>query len=132
MTDKKSEYNVLLPIWDKGDTWFKFPKGQRGRFVGNNPWRISPSDKKQPVHEQARTFGSVVNVYKNAIAVGGPVGTNEVRYMGILMTMVSMLFFFPGFDYVGGPPVWLGVRTTFGVAYFGYVFFFFFCATVFF
>ena len=113
MNHKNSEYDVFLPVWDQAEPWFEFAEGQRGTFVGNYPWRISPLDKKHSVHEQASTCGAVVSVYKNAIAVGGPVGTREMLFMGILMTMVSTLFCFIGVimlmvfpsGWVSGPPL---------------------------
>lgn len=84
MTKKNPEYDVFLPVWDKPEPWFEFSEGQRETFVGTNPWRLSSSDKKEYIHSQASSCEAVVTVYPNAIAVGGPAGTNDIGSNGIL------------------------------------------------
>lgn len=91
MTDKNPEYDVYLPIWDKAEPWFEFSEGQRQTFVGNTPWRMALADKKKSVHAQASGCDAIINVYSNAIVVGGPAGTNDSVSNGVLMILVSLV-----------------------------------------
>ncbi|SEL93028.1 hypothetical protein SAMN05216604_1681, partial [Pseudomonas agarici] len=90
MTKKNPAYEVYLPIWNQTEPWFEFAEGQRQTFVGGSPWRLTLPDKKEKIHAQASSCEAVVNVYPNAIAVGGPAGASEIAFMGILMILVSI------------------------------------------
>lgn len=90
MANKKPEYDVYLPVWDQAEPWYEFAEEQRQTFIGSNPWRVSFVDKKQRVHAQASSCGAVVNVYRNAIEVGGPAGSSEMLIMGVFMILLSV------------------------------------------
>ncbi|NWC11993.1 hypothetical protein HX776_24720, partial [Pseudomonas agarici] len=91
MTKKNPEYEVYLPTWNQAEPWFEFSEGQRQAFVGGNPWRLTPLDKKEKIHAQANSCEAVVNVYPNAIAVGGPAGTSDTNSSGIFTILICIM-----------------------------------------
>ena len=94
MANENPEYDIYLPVWDKPEPWFEFSEGQRQRFVGNTPWRVSILDKKERIHAQASSCCAVVNVYPDAIEVGGPAGSSDKVVGGILGAVVSLVGIF--------------------------------------
>ena len=91
MANKNPEYDIYLPVWDKPEPWFEFSEGQRQTFVGYNPWRISNPDKKKSIHRQSSGCDAVLNVYPNAIAIGGPAGASDTSASCILGGVVCVV-----------------------------------------
>lgn len=125
MTNKNPEYDVFLPVWDKPEPWFEFAEGQRQTYVGNNPWRLSLSNKKESIHAQASSCEAVVNIYPNAIAVGGPAGTSDTAsnsVLGIIIFTVGfvlscILLSLMSFSFVLLPPFFMLAISLLGLTF---------------
>ena len=78
---KNPAFRVLLPEHKGADPWFiiKKPaiKGVMG--LGRDPFRVAPEDKQVRTHERASTCESLVDIYPDAISIGGPLGAGEDR-----------------------------------------------------
>jgi hypothetical protein len=85
MKQEKPDYNVSLEEGKRPEPYFTFGKQLRNSVPGSRPvWRLAPDDKRVAVHEVANTGESLLNVYPDAIEVGGPLGAGDKMWFGLL------------------------------------------------
>ena len=90
-------HGVLLPELVGGENVFDLSKRQKkGVFGGGGPHRAAPLDKSVAVHKRASTCESLVDVYPEAISIGGILGSSDDRlnmafaaWMSILATLMG-------------------------------------------
>lgn len=93
MKDIKEEFDVLIPIWDKTDPFFTASLRGPGILIPlkhNQPWRVAPGDKKQPVHRQLKTRDCLSAVFPNAISVGAPIA-GSLKYAAFIAPIIIFL-----------------------------------------
>lgn len=92
------DYRVLLPELEPGAETFDLNTKQKKSLLNKNgPHRAAPLDKKVPVHEQASTCGALVDIYPDAISIGGVLGSDYERgniafgaWMMIVLTAINL------------------------------------------
>lgn len=87
------DFDVRLPEWNGADPHFEFSEEMRkGTLLGGkSPHRVAPVDKRISVHGKASTCDSLLGVHPNAIVIGGPAGTGEIKFMMALYMVLTAL-----------------------------------------
>lgn len=94
---KNPDYKVLLPELGGREQVFELTPFQLRTVIGGaGPHRAAPFDKSIAVHERASSCESLVDIYPDAISVGGVLGSADDRgniafgaWMSILITAGS-------------------------------------------
>lgn len=102
-------HGVLLPELVGGENVFELNERQKkGVFGGGGRYRAAPLDKSVAVHEKASACESLVDVYPEAISIGGILGSSDDRlhmafaaWMSIPATLMGYSFVWMfGFKYL--------------------------------
>lgn len=94
---KNPDYKVLLPELGGREEFFELTPSQMRTVIGGaGPHRVAPFDKNVAVHERASSCESLVDIYPDAISVGGVLGSTDDRgniafgaWMSIPLTAMS-------------------------------------------
>lgn len=92
-----ADRDILLPKWHRPDSVFDIPDELKERFafLKRSPHRGAPAQGSGPVSTVARTYGTIVGAYQNALLVGSPVGKSERQFLGWAYMAIAVAFFFP-------------------------------------